>query len=129
MRRPSSTMRFSPPSWTLASSTPATVRAASAAAAQIAVRAELDAISLADERDQLPARALGADLALVDDPDAVAEALGLLHVVRRVQDRHALPAQLLDAREDGVAALRVDADRRLVEQQQRAAGAAARCRC
>ena len=60
-------------------------------------------------------RVAGDDLAVVDDHDPVAEALGLLHVVGRVDERLAAPAQRLEVVEDGVAALRVDADRRLVE--------------
>ena len=56
--------------------------------------------------------------ALVDDADTVAEALGLLHVVGRVEDGHAALAQRVDRLEDGVAALRVDADGGLVEHQQ-----------
>ena len=55
---------------------------------------------------------------VVDDPDPVAQALGLLHVVGRVEDRHALARRGARRLEDRVAALRVDADRRLVEDQQ-----------
>ena len=68
--------------------------------------------------DQLAARALGHEAAGVDDADAVAEPLGLLHVVGGVEDGEALAAQGLDALEDGVAALRVDADGRLVEHEE-----------
>ena len=63
-------------------------------------------------------RPLGLQLAEVDDPDPVAQPLGLLHVVGRVEHRHPLAGQPLDALEDRVAALRIDADRRLVEDQQ-----------
>jgi hypothetical protein len=56
--------------------------------------------------------------AAVDDADAVAEPLGLLHVVRRVEHGHALRRQRLDRLEDRVARLGVDADGRLVEDQQ-----------
>ena len=73
---------------------------------------------LAHLRDQLAAGALGDEAAFVDDADAVAQPLGLLHVVRGVEHRQAAAAQRLDALEDGVAALRVDADGRLVEHQQ-----------
>jgi hypothetical protein len=68
--------------------------------------------------DQRPPVALGHQPAFVDDPDAVAEALGLLHVVGRVEHRQALVAERLDAAQDGVAALGVDPHRRLVEHQQ-----------
>src|SRR5690242_13386997 len=73
-----------------------------------------DLLALADERHELLARALGADLAAVDDPDAVAEALGLLHVVRGVQDGHAAGAELGDGLEDRIATLWVDAHGGLV---------------
>src|SRR5689334_6817063 len=49
-------------------------------------------------------------LAVVDDRDAIAEALGLLHVVRGVDDGLALVAQGEEAVEDRVARLRIDAD-------------------
>ncbi len=54
----------------------------------------------------------------VDDRDAIAEPLGFFHVVRRVDDGAAVAVQRLDVLEDLVARLRIDADRRLVEQQQ-----------
>lgn len=57
-------------------------------------------------------------MAGVEDPDAVAQPLGLLHVVGGVEDGQALGAQRLDAVEDGSPALRVDADRGLVEDQE-----------
>ena len=62
-------------------------------------------------------RVAGDDLAVVDDDDAVAQALGLFHVVRGVEQRLAATAQRLEVVEDGVAALRIDADGRLVEDQ------------
>ena len=59
------------------------------------------------------------DLAVVDDGDAVA-VLGLVHVVRGHEDGDAdLVAQPADVAPDGVARLRVEADRRLVEEQHR----------
>ena len=63
-------------------------------------------------------RAEREQLAGVDDRDAIAEALGFFHVMRRVDDRAAFAMQRLDALEDLVARLRIDADGRLVEQQQ-----------
>src|SRR5690606_40349743 len=68
--------------------------------------------------EELAPGALGDQAAVVDDAEAVAEPLGLLHVVGGVEDRHALPGQGLDALEDGVAALGVDADGGLVEHEQ-----------
>ena len=84
----------------------------------VAAKREPDLLALADQRHELLARPLGADLAAVDDPDAVAEALGLLHVVGRVEDRHAAGPELGDGLEDRVAALGVDAHGRLVEEQE-----------
>ena len=71
-----------------------------------------------DSLDELLARALRDQAPGVDDADAVAEALGLLHVVGRVEDGETLPLQGLHRLEDGVAALWVDADRRFVEDEQ-----------
>ena len=57
------------------------------------------------------------DLALVDDPDAIA-VLGLVHVVRRQEDRDvfAFP-ELVDVRPDRRPRLRIETHRRLVEEQ------------
>ena len=85
---------------------------------QRAGRRERHAVELADERDELAAGALGEDAARVDDADAVAEPLGLLHVVRRVEDGHAALSKLVHGFEDGVAALRIDAHGGLVEDEQ-----------
>ena len=69
-------------------------------------------------RLQLGRRALGDDLAAVDDPDAVGQHVGLLEVLRRQEHRHAVvrqPAHLVPQRG---AALRVEAGGRLVQEQQ-----------
>ena len=67
-------------------------------------------VGLPISRLQLRRRALGDDPAVVDDPDAVGEHVGLLEVLRRQEDGHALvarePADLLPERG---AALRVEA--------------------
>ncbi len=55
---------------------------------------------------------------MVHDHDAVAQPLRLFHVVRRVHERLAPRPQGLEVVEDRVAALRVDAHRRLVEQDE-----------
>ena len=68
--------------------------------------------------DQLGRRAAGDHLALVHQGDLVGEALGLLDVVGRHQDRRAARAQVVDQRPELGADLRVEADRRLVEQDQ-----------
>ena len=86
--------------------------------AQLAGRLEPDHVLAADEVDELAPGALGLDLSLVDDADAVAEALGLLHVVRRVEHGHPLAREELDALEDRVARLRVHAHGGLVEDEQ-----------
>ena len=70
---------------------------------------------LPNELDQLTSCPLGNYLAVVDDADALAQALCLFHVVGRVQNGHALGAERLDALEDRVATLGVHAHRWLVE--------------
>jgi len=64
-------------------------------------------------------RALGLQHPLVQDAHAVAEALGLLHVVGGVEHRHALGRERLHRVQDCIAALRVHAHGRLVEHKQR----------
>ena len=68
--------------------------------------------------DQLARRALGDDLRLVHDDEPVAELLGLVHVVGRQDERHAALLEPVEAVPEQVAGLRVEAGRRLVEQQQ-----------
>ena len=58
----------------------------------------------------------GQDLPPVDDRDAIAEALRLLHVVGGVDDRPSQPLQRFDVVEDEISRLRVHADGRLVEE-------------
>jgi len=57
------------------------------------------------------------DLAAVHDDEPVAELLRLVHVVRRKDKRHPLLLQPEEAVPDDVPGLRVEAGRRLVEQQ------------
>ena len=79
-----------------------------------------DAVVVADALHELAARALGEQAAGVEDADAVAEPLGLLHVVGGVEHAGAcrrLGAHLVEQVGPG---LWVDADRRLVEQPQHA---------
>ena len=83
----------------------------------------------ADLRLQRGRRPLGDDLPLVDDPDPVREDVRLLEVLRRQEDRHALlAAQARDLLPERGPALRVEAGRRLVEEEDRAAGGRARAR-
>ncbi len=54
---------------------------------------------------------------MIDDHDAVAEALGLFHIVRSVDEGFAALLQGLEVIKDGIAALRINTDRRLIEQK------------
>ena len=65
-----------------------------------------------------PRRPLGDDPAAGDDRDAVGELLGLVHVVRREEDGLAERAQPVDHVPGGAARRRVEARRRLVEEDQ-----------
>src|ERR1039458_9686253 len=62
-------------------------------------------------------RVVGNHLPVIDDHDAVAEALRLFHIVRGVDKGFAPLLQRLEVFKDGVAALRIDTDRRLIEQK------------
>ena len=55
----------------------------------------------------------------VNDADSIAEALCFFHVVRCIDDRPATRLKLFDVIEDCITRLRVDADSRLVEQEER----------
>ena len=63
-------------------------------------------------------RAAGDDLAAIDDGDALAPPLRFLEVVRREHDRHTGPLELGQHLVDPLPALRINADRRLVEQDE-----------
>ena len=69
--------------------------------------------------DELARAALGDDLRLVHDDQPVAQLLGLVHVVRRQDQRHAALLEPVEAIPQEVAGLRVEPGRRLVEQQDR----------
>ncbi len=79
---------------------------------------DLDRLAPGVLRDELGRRADRDRLAVRHDRDAVAQARGLLDVVRRHQDRDALGAQPVDQRPQLLAHLRIEADRRLVEQHE-----------
>ena len=73
---------------------------------------------LADLGLQLRGRALGDDLAVVDDPDPVGEDVRLLEVLRRQEDGDALvPREAPDLLPQRRAALRVEPRGRLVEEE------------
>ena len=67
--------------------------------------------------DQRARRALGDDVAAVHDHEPIAELLGFVHVVRGEHERDALALQAGTAGPKQVARLRVEAGRRLVEQE------------
>ena len=76
----------------------------------------------ADARLQCGGRALGDDAAGVHDRDFAGEPVGLLKVLRRQEEGDAfLRVQLGDVAPDGVAADRVEAGRRFVEEHDRRA--------
>jgi hypothetical protein len=68
--------------------------------------------------EQLVEGAQRVDPAVVDDADARAEAGGLLHVVRRVNDRESLAVALFEVVEDRVARLGIDADGGFVAEEE-----------
>ena len=69
-------------------------------------------------RHQLARRAGRDDAAAIDDRDAVAELLGFVQVVRRQQHRVAVLLHLQDVAVQLAAGLRVEAGRRLVEEDE-----------
>jgi hypothetical protein len=80
------------------------------------VEADLDD-GAAEARLELGRRALGDDASVVDDGEPVGEAIGLLEVLRREQERRAAGDELLDDAPQVVAADGVESRRRLVEEQ------------
>src|SRR5262249_26011852 len=81
----------------------------------VVLKPDLNAHLPAQISDQLRACALGNERARVNDADAGTETLSLLHIVGGIQDGRARVTQALDQLEDGAAALRIDADRRLIQ--------------
>src|ERR671925_1034775 len=67
---------------------------------------------------QLTRRAEGDDATVVDDRDAIAQALRFLHIVRRQHNRSPTLPQVANELPKLAARLRIEAGRRLVEKQQ-----------
>src|SRR5260370_42139124 len=67
--------------------------------------------------DQLLRSSTCDDVALIDQQDAMTQALGLFHVVSAVDHRASFGSRLIDQFEDPFARLGIDANRRLVEKQ------------
>jgi len=66
--------------------------------------------------DERPRRALGDDLRLVHHDESVTQLLGLVHVVRRQDERRAALLEAVQAVPHQVPRLRVEAGRRLVKE-------------
>ena len=81
-------------------------------------RVDLGGLAAGVLGDQLGRAAAADDLAVRHHRDLVGQPLGLLDVVGRHQDRRAARAQVVDQRPELGADLRVEADGRLVEQDQ-----------
>ena len=79
---------------------------------------DLDRLATGVLLDQRGRRAAGDGLAVRHDRHVVGEPLRLLDVVRRHQDRRPLAAEAVDQRPELLAHLRVEADGRLVEQDE-----------
>src|SRR5262249_4738430 len=78
----------------------------------------LDGGAGAQQTDQAGGGILRDDAPVIQDSDAVAEYLGLIHEVRRQEDGPALLAQPQDGLPEQAAALRVEASGRLVEEHE-----------
>ena len=79
---------------------------------------KLDDVFAADRRDELLRGAEGDDAAMIHDGDAVAEALGLLHVMGGEDDGAAGLLELVDQVPEMAAGLGVEAGGGLVEKEQ-----------
>jgi hypothetical protein len=83
-----------------------------------ASQSDLDSRIMPQTRDQFGAGAFGDEPARIDNPNPRAKTLRFLHVVRGVENRGARVAQALHQIEDRATALRVDADCRLIQDQE-----------
>ena len=77
-----------------------------------------DDVIAAQLGNQLARRAQGDHLAVIDDRHTIAQALGLVHVVRRQQDRSARGAEVANEVPQLPARLRIEPGGRLVEEQE-----------
>ena len=77
-----------------------------------------DAFAGVDHRLQLVGGAQGQMPAMIHDENAVADLLDLLHVMARVNHRRAFVVKTLNALQNRIAALRIDGDGRLIEENQ-----------
>ena len=82
-----------------------------------AVHAEVVDVVAADAGFERGGRVFDEDFAVVDDGEAVAEFVGLFHVVRGEDDGDAFGAEAADGFPHGDAALRVEAGAGLVEEE------------
>ena len=80
--------------------------------------AQLEHFTCGVRLDELARRSLGDDGASVHHDEAVAELLGLVHVVRRQHERDALLLEPVQPVPQDVASLRVETGGRLVEEQE-----------
>jgi hypothetical protein len=78
---------------------------------------EAQQVVLGEERAEFGQSAGGDDVAVIDDGQPLAQSLGLFHVVGGVEDAGAGLRLRAHQVEQAHAALRIDADRGLVEQQ------------
>src|ERR1700704_5224622 len=78
---------------------------------------ELHHVMAAEAFNQLGRRALSDDLAMIYNREAIAEALGLVHVMRGQQNRTASELKIPDKVPELAAALRIKASRGFVEKK------------
>ena len=78
---------------------------------------KLDHVVAAEASDEIVRRAFGDDLAVVDDGEAVAEALGFVHVMRGQQNGAAFLLKGADGVPELAAALRIEPGGGLIEKQ------------
>ena len=98
--------------------TPSTAQSAAERPVVLAIYRESDPGLLAHDLHQFFVRAVGQHAAVVHDPDAMRELLSLFHVVGGIEDRHPLAVEAPDPVEDGPPALRIDAHRGFVQDEE-----------
>src|SRR6266850_2505386 len=88
------------------------------APAPLSVQSELHDVLAAERGDKRSGGAEGDHLAVVHDGDVVAEPLGLVHVMRRQEDRPAAASQVPDDLPELPPRLGIEARRRLIEEEE-----------